>query len=268
MSGPGVGTVVLDLDGVLYLDSEGVPGAGDALATLASRGWRFVYATNNSTKSAEMVASHIAERTGFVAAAGDAVTSGMAAAAYLDGRASTAAVVGSQAIRRELASVGIEVVDFEARPEVVVVGLDRGLTYDAIDRAARAIREGATLVATNIDATYPTPTGLAPGAGTLVAAIATASGTEPVSCGKPADAFAALVHRRITSTTPAGARTVVMVGDRPETDLALGRSQGWTTVLALSGVTRSPDDVPFAFRPDHVVSSIADVPDLLAQFGG
>ena len=268
MTDAGVGTVVFDLDGVLYLDAEGVPGAGEALAVLSDRGWRFVYATNNSTKTAEKVAAHIAERTGFVAAADDAITSGMAAATYLDGRASRAAVVGSPAIRHELSAVGIEVVDLEAGPEVVVVGLDRSLTYDVIDRAARAIREGATLVATNIDATYPTPTGLAPGAGTVVAAIATASGVEPVSCGKPADAFADLVQRRIASTAPDGARTVVMVGDRPETDLALGRSLGWTTVLALSGVTRSSEEVPPEFRPDHVVASIADVPDLLARFGG
>lgn len=253
---------MLDLDGVLYLDTSGIPGARGALEELVDRGWRLVYATNNSTKTRDVVARHIAERTGFSADPDDAVTSAMAAAAHLAGTVASAGVVGSTAIRSELRRVGIDVVDLRDAPEAVVVGLDRSLTYDTVDRAARAIRGGARFVATNRDATYPTPTGLAPGAGMIVAAVATASGVEPVSCGKPERPFAELVTARI------GEGPVVIVGDRPETDLALGRDRGWTTVLALSGVTRDPDEVPDDLRPDHVIASIVELTGVLEQVGG
>ena len=255
------GTLVLDLDGVLYRDTEGVDGAASALRDAEMAGWRLVYATNNSTKTADTVARHIAQRIGFEADANNAVTSAMAAAAHLEGRVNTAAVVGSDAIRTELNAVGIKVVDASDRPGAVVVGLDRSLSYDAIDHASRAIRDGARFIATNTDATYPTPTGLAPGAGTMVAAVATASGATAVSCGKPSSAFAELVVRRV------GDGPVVIVGDRPETDIALGLARAWTTVLVLTGVTTAAASVPDEYRPDHVIASIADVMDVLRGVG-
>lgn len=251
------GTIVFDLDGVLYVDSEGVPGAGAALERLAAGGWLLRYATNNSTKTPGTVVDHIAERTGFRADPAEAVTSAMSAASHLAGAVSRAAVVGSDAIAEELEKVGIETVDLDADPEAVIVGLDRSLTYDTIDRAARAVCGGARLVATNTDATYPTPTGLAPGAGTIVAAIETASGVTAESCGKPADVFGVLVDSRIRR------RPVVMVGDRPETDIALGQSRGWTTVLTLTGVTDDPGAVSAEYRPDHVIGSVSELPALL-----
>ena len=262
MTRPSPGTVVLDLDGVLYRDTQGVEGAASALRDAAAAGWRLVYATNNSTKTAPIVARHITERTGFPADERDAVTSAMAAAGYLRGQVATAAVVGSDAIRSELRDAGIMVVETTEAPDAVVVGLDRSLTYETIDRAATAIRNGARFVATNTDTTYPTPTGLAPGAGTMVAAIAAASGSSPVSCGKPAPAFGDLVARRV------GDGQVVIVGDRPETDIAMGLARGWTTVLTLTGVTESAASVPDQYRPHHVIASIAGVMDVLRAVGG
>lgn len=255
------GTIVLDLDGVLYLDAIGIPGVRETLESLVGAGWRLVYATNNSTKTRETVVRHIEERTGFRAEPDDAVTSAMAAAAHLAGRVRTAGVVGSTAIRSELKRVGIDVVDLRDDPEAVVVGLDRSLTYDTVDRAARAIRSGAHFVATNRDATYPTPTGLAPGAGMIVAAVEIASGVEPISCGKPERPFAELVRARV------GPGPVVIVGDRAETDLALGKDHGWTTVLALTGVTPDPTVVPPELHPDHVISSIVELTDVLGIGG-
>ena len=255
------GTIVLDLDGVVYLDAHGVPGAGDALRSLQADGWHLVYATNNSTKTRADVVRHIEERTGFEAYPADAVTSAMAAAAHVRG-AMSAAYVGSPSIGHELEAVGVEVVEPEASPEAVVVGLDRSITYGRIDRAARAIRSGARLVATNTDATYPTRTGPAPGAGTIVAAIATAAGADAVSCGKPHEPFAQLVRARLTDGP------VLIVGDRPETDIALGRRLGWGTVLVMSGVTETRADVPDDLAPDHVLGSIAELPALLARDAG
>lgn len=254
------GTVVLDLDGVVYVDTEGVPGAEEALRALERDGWRIVYATNNSTKTRADVVRHIAERTGFDADPGAAVTSAMAAAAHVCG-ASTAAHVGSESIGHELRAVGVEVVAIEDSPEAVVVGLDRQISYGTIDRAARAIRAGSRFIATNTDATYPTRTGPAPGAGTIVAAIATAAGVDATPCGKPHPPFADLVQERLIEGR------VIVVGDRPETDIALGLRFGWETALVLTGVTESPSAVPADLRPDHVLASIAELPALLAASG-
>ncbi len=258
------GTVVFDLDGVLYIDSEGVPGAGDALEACVEAGWRPLYATNNSTKTSADVVRHIEERTGFRADPRGAVTSAMSAARHVASIGRDALVVGSHAIEYELLARGIAVIDREAptAPDAVVVGLDRTISYERIDRAARAIRSGSAFIATNTDTTYPTPTGLAPGAGTIVAAIAAASGVEPVDCGKPTTRFGSLIADML------GSGPVVMVGDRPETDIALGLAYGWTTVLVLTGVTSSPDDVPTAHTPDHVIDSVANLPSLLATIGG
>lgn len=259
MASSSVGTIVLDLDGVLYLDSQGIPGAREALESASALGWGIIYATNNSTKTAEDVARHIALRTGFDADPADAITSAMSAAEYLRGVVASAAIVGEPSIAAELERVGIGTVPSHHDPGAVVVGLDRSITYDTIAAAASAVRGGALFIATNADPTYPTPSGLAPGAGTIVAAIATASGEDPVICGKPEPVFASMIRSRV------GDGPLVVVGDRPETDIALGKVLGCTTILTLTGVTRTADDVPDAYRPDHVVESVSGVIPILER---
>jgi len=144
-------------------------------------------------------------------------------------------------------------------PDAVVVGLDRALTYDRIAAAARALHNGAHFIATNTDATIPTPQGEMPGAGTIVAAIATASGKPYVACGKPHQPMLDLVNEKIS------ADRVIMVGDRPETDIAFAKLAGWESVLSLTGVIQDPGTVPGRFTPDRVVQSIADLEGILRQ---
>ena len=252
------GTVVFDLDGVVYLDREGIPGAADALRTISDAGFNLRYATNNSSKTADDVAAHIAQRTGFDAASADAVTSSQATATYVARHHRSAFVVGPPALTHELVERDVAIVP-APEADAVVVGLDRSLTFDAIDLAARAIRNGAAFVASNIDPTYPTPTGFSPGAGAIVAAVATAAGATPIVCGKPTPIFASI----LAETIPTG--PVWMVGDRLDSDVALGRSNGWTTILVLTGATSESDAVDAEPRPDHIVASIADVPSLLDE---
>jgi glycerol 3-phosphatase-2 len=255
------GVVVLDLDGVLYLDSHGVPGAGEALRRLEGAGWRLLFATNNSTKTPAIVARHIRERTGFAARREDAVTSAMAAATFAASTARSALVVGSDALRSEVEAAGVRVVDTgPTSPDAVIVGLDTGVTYRDIDRAARAIRAGAAFIATNVDPTYPTPDGLAPGAGSIVAAVATASGAHPISCGKPGEVFSALILEKLPS---GGGHPVWVVGDRPDTDIALAKAHAWSSVLVLSGVTTADDEVPPEYTPDAIAASIVEVPAII-----
>lgn len=252
-----VGTAVFDLDGVVYRGELGIPGAGDALTRLQDAGWKLLYATNNASKTPQAVADKIASTTGFVADPAAVVTSAMAAAHFMDGRYRSAYVLGLEGLRGAVHSVGISVGD-STDVEAVVVGIDFDVTYDAIATAAAAIRTGAAFVATNTDATYPTDGGrLAPGAGAIVAAVATASGVEPIVCGKPHAAMGAMI------TELAEGPTIWMTGDRIETDIELAKNHGWRSILPLTGVTDSLDGIPADRLPDHVVASIADVPAII-----
>jgi ribonucleotide monophosphatase NagD (HAD superfamily) len=144
----------------------------------------------------------------------------------------------------------------------VVVGFHRNFDFDGLQRAADAVRAGARFVATNLDATYPIPGGLLPGAGSIVAAVATASGRTPEVAGKPAPAAAAMVRHRL------GDRGV-MVGDRPTTDGALADQLGWPFALVLSGVASyepGPGEEPVPDPPPPFVGAdlLALVPSLVA----
>lgn len=257
-----VGTIVVDLDGVIYHGDQGLPGAGAALQDLADSGWRLVMATNNSSTTPAMVVAKIARLTGFSANVDHVVTSSMAAASYLAGTCDTAMVVGEPALAHAIDAVGIIVVDAWQDAASVVVGIDFTVTYDTLDRAARAIRNGATFVATNTDATFPMPDGLAVGAGAIVAAISTASGAEPVVCGKPE-----LPMRRLIKDHVAGDR-VWVIGDRPETDIAMADAEGWRSIMPLTGVTTEEAAAGAIHTPDFIVQSISEAPAVIARHGG
>ena len=134
-----------------------------------------------------------------------------------------------------------------------MVGLDFEVTYRRLVEASLAVQDGARLYATNTDASYPSPEGLYPGAGALVSVIETATGTEAVPCGKPNAPM-----RQLLDDFVAG--EAMIVGDRPETDIALGKAEGWVTALVLTGVTRTAMDVDAAYAPDLVLDSMRELP--------
>ena len=247
--------VICDLDGVLYRGEESVPGAGEALTALAGAGIQLHFVTNNSTKTASEAAVKIGRLTGFAPDASHVATSADAAVHMVVSAAPPTLLFGAAGARQPLAEAGVPIVDDWRDAEVVIAGLDPDVSYRTLTAAAMAVRNGARFIATNVDVTYPTPEGLWPGAGALVAAIAAASGKQPEVAGKPEAPMRALLNERV-----AGDR-VLVIGDRPETDLALGAAQGWETVLVLSGVTAQAGGVEPV--PNHVVDSIADLPYLL-----
>jgi len=251
------GTIVIDLDGVVYLGTQGVAGAGEALATLETAGWHLVFATNNSTKTPRDVKMHIEERTGFRSSEAVVVTSALAAASWTARHHRSALVVGEPAVSEALSETGVDVVE-SGPAEAVVVGLDRNITYNTIAAASHVIRSGATFIATNTDATFPTQDGPVPGAGSVVAAIAVASGTAPVACGKPEAPMLELVRSAVRGTQ------VWVVGDRPETDIAMALKAGWNSVLVHTGITAPGESVDLRHTPGHSVGSIVDVPALIA----
>lgn len=228
---------VLDLDGVLWLGPEPIPGAADAVARLRAAGETVVFATNNA---AGRVSEHEQKLAAMgVPADGAVVTSAQAGAALVEAGERTL-VVGGPGLQEEVAARGADVVT-EGPCDVVISGLDRGLTYDSIRTASTAIRDGARWIQTNTDVTFPTPTGPEPGAGTIAAALAAASGREPIVAGKPHQPMADLIRDRLGDEG-------YMVGDRPDTDGLFARRLGYRFCLALSGITR-PDELPVEPEP-------------------
>lgn len=251
---PAGGTWVLDLDGVVWLTGRPIPGVDEAVARLRGAGVRVVFATNNSSPTRAELRRRL-EHCGIGAADEDLLRSADVAAGLLQ-PGTTALVLGDDGIIEALGHRGVTVVP-DGPADAVVVGWTHDFTFEAVDRAARAVREGARLVGTNEDPTFPTPDGLVPGAGALLAAVATAAETKPEVAGKPhratADALASMV--------PEG-ELRVMVGDRPATDGALASQLGIPFALVFSGVSREgdPPDKGPAAPPEPAVTA----KDLLA----
>ncbi len=250
-------TFVFDLDGVVYLAGEAVPGAGPTLAGLKDDGHQILFATNNSSRALCAVEDAIAERTGFVPEAGSVITSGMAAAMVLKDDAERCLVLGSTELEDTLREAGIGVTGDPYDATALVVGLDRRLSYERLTAAVLAVNHGARFFATNTDPTFPTPTGKHPGGGAIAAAVERATGRSPIVCGKPFPPMLAMIRSKIDNDD------VWMIGDRPDTDLALAAAAGWKKILVLTGVTSEGDPIPEELQPDHTIASIADLPALL-----
>jgi HAD superfamily hydrolase (TIGR01450 family) len=231
---------VLDLDGVVWLTRQPIPGAADAIGLLREAGAHVFFASNNSSPTVEDLLGRLGA-AGIPAGPDDVITSGQAASSMLE-PATTALVVGDDGVMEALAARGVlarkaadePLADERPAPgrhvDAVVVGYTTRFDYEVLRRAADAVRAGARLIGTNEDATLPSPDGLLPGAGSILAAVASASDSTPEVAGKPHAPLAALITRRVGPVA-------AVVGDRPSTDGALARRLGVPFALVLSGVT-------------------------------
>jgi len=228
-----VAVVALDLDGVVWRGDTPIVGSAAAVGMLRAAGRRVVFVTNNSSATVDDYLAKLG-RHGIDAAAGDLLTSAQAAAALVVEEFGPGSVVHACAgpgVVEALGAVGCTVTrDAGARVDAVVVGWHLEFDFAALDAAAGAVRAGARFIATNTDPTYPTPTGLLPGNGAIVAAVATAAGVAPIVAGKPEAPAARLARARFGDSG-------VMVGDRSSTDAAFAVALGWPFALVLSGVT-------------------------------
>jgi HAD superfamily hydrolase (TIGR01450 family) len=240
---------VLDLDGVVWLAHEPIPGAARAVERLRAAGEQVVFCTNNSSAPE-------AEQEGKLAAAGvparGAVITSAMAAAGLVAPGERVLVCAGPGVVEALERRGADPVR-DGDADAVVVGFHLDFDYGRLAAAARAIDRGARFVATNDDPTYPTPAGPIPGGGAIVAAVARATGVEPVIAGKPHVPMAELVRGRL------GDRGTV-VGDRADTDGRFARALGYRFALVLSGVTGS-EDLPVDPAPDVVASDLGALVD-------
>jgi 4-nitrophenyl phosphatase len=166
-------------------------------------------------------------------------------------------VVGGNGIRDALEAAGMPETEDPEDAQAVIVGLDTRISYEKLRDAVMVVRAGGRFIATNNDATYPTPNGLWPGAGAMVAAVQVAAGVAPEVAGKPHRPIRSLIRARLVPGP------VWVVGDRPETDVAMAKAESWTSVLVLTGVIGDRDQVPDEYRPDLVLRSLADLPEAL-----
>jgi HAD superfamily hydrolase (TIGR01450 family) len=244
--------VLCDLDGVVWLSHEPISGSVAAITDLRNRGHRVLFVTNNSALRLADQEAALA-RIG-IDATGDVVTSAQAAAGLV-AVGSSAMVCGGEGIREALEARGVDVRD-EGPVDAVLVGFHRHFDYEGMRRASAAVRTGARLLGTNDDATYPTPEGLIPGGGAILAAVATAAGVTPIVAGKPYAPMAELV--RSTLGAPAdGPLGAVMVGDRPDTDGRFAVTLQCRYAQVWSGVTSEGDDL--GLTPDLIGQNLADI---------
>jgi len=257
---------IFDMDGVLYRGRAPLPGVADLFNALTLRGIPYLLATNNSMATPASYVLRMAEM-GVEVAESQIQTSATATRDYLLGEIAPDArilIVGMPALAEQIFTgtsfrpVGD---DPDEPVDAVVVGLDLEFTYARLRRASDAVREGAKYVATNADATLPHESGMQPGAGSVVAAISTASGRSPIVVGKP-ETLMMLKGIEQLGVRPEEA---VMVGDRLDTDILSGHRAGLKTALVLTGVSQRPDLAHAEVLPDYV---FADLPALTQALVG
>lgn len=250
--------LLLDLDGTVFRGHAPTAGAVETLATVPSRS---LFVTNNATRSADEVAAHLNE-LGFAASAQDVVTSAQSAARMMGRRlapGSKVLVVGTDALVGEVSAVGLTPVrTFAEEPVAVIQGLSTTICWADLAEAALAIRSGALWVTTNLDATLPTERGLLPGNGSLVAALRTATGSEPLAAGKPAPALMQDALARGDFHSP------LAVGDRLDTDIAGANAAGLPSLMVLTGVNNVRDAV-YAIPDERPTYLGVDLRSLLAD---
>jgi 4-nitrophenyl phosphatase len=239
---------ILDLDGVVWLSDDVIPGVPEAIAKLRDAGHTILFLTNNSSRRvADLVEKF--EGMGISVEADEIVTSAQAAATMLE-PGSVALVCAGDGVREALDARGVKTVD-TGPADAVVVGFHKEFDYDRLNAAYQAVRGGARLIGTNDDTTYPTPEGPIPGGGALLASVAAAAGVEPEVAGKPYQPMADAVLERIGGAADDG----MVVGDRPDTDGLIAKRLGLPFALVFTGVT-SEDDLPVDPEP------VATAPDL------
>lgn len=259
---------LVDLDGVVWIGRDPVPGSPEALASLLAQGKEVVFVTNNPSRPPERYAERLREM-GVEIGPERIVTAGMVAARLAGEVASGggAFVIGATALKEMVAAAGPALLEGEAGREagVVVVSGHRGFDYEELLTAKLALDNGAALVATSHDPTMPMPGGDWPGTGAILAAVETASGRRAEIGGKPEHH---LFEMALEAIGRGSFRTdgdhkeprdlkVAMVGDRIASDIDGGRAAGLATVLVLSGASSRAEAEAAEPPPDHVIENLA-----------
>jgi len=243
--------LIIDMDGVLYRGDQPMPRLCEFLDFLRQRPVPFILATNNSTRTPQEYADKLAGM-GVRVEPEEILVSGQATARYLAReypRGTRVHVFGMPALRQALTDEGFVLADDEV--EMVVVSMDRAVTFEKLKRATLLIRRGARFIATNLDPTNPSEEGLIPGTGAMIAALAAASGVTPTAIGKPEP----IMYQLAMEMMGACPETTAALGDRADTDILGGRRAGLFTICVLSGSSSRAEAE--AFGADMILDDIA-----------
>lgn len=259
--------IIFDLDGVIYRGNRLLKGVKEVLDTLRDKGLRIFFLTNNSTKSRTFYSQKL-KRMGIENTPDEIMTSAYATALYLkENKSLNILVIGESGLKQELLQAGHNLISGEEtekeKIDCVVVGLDRKFNYKKLSQAQKAILNGARFVATNRDPTFPTETGIEPGGGSIVAAIETATNVKPLVVGKPQ----VYSVKKILDLAGLKAHEALIVGDRLDTDILVGKRLRLRTALVLTGVTdeKQVREAPNNLQPDWVLSEMSELLDVLKE---
>lgn len=257
--------VLADLDGTVNRGSQLIYGADRAYRELSSRGIRWIFASNSATRLACDLADKI-NGLGLPVVKDQVINSASAAIAALEAHYPGARlmVVGEPRLVQGLTKAGALVTDNPEIAKIVLVAMDTGFTYNKLKNAHRALGNGALFWATNLDSTFPFEDGFLPGAGSIVASIATAIGRQPDRVfGKPSPDMAMLALRSLNMPS----RSCLVVGDRMDTDILFAKNAGMDSVLVLTGATSREDLDRYTYSPTYVLDSIFDIIELFDGSG-
>ena len=237
---------------MIYIGNTPLPGVPEFFATLHRLGLRYTLLTNNSTLTTAQFVAKV-RRMGVPASDAEVLTSAEATGAFLADQAPRGTgvyVIGETGLREAVRARGF---DLESdRPDFVVVGMDRQLTYEQLTRGLNYIVGGAGFIGSNADTTLPTEHGLIPGCGAILAALSACSGVAPTIIGKPEPRMLELAMRRLGASRGSTA----MVGDRLDTDIVAGARAGVATILVTTGISTREQALASPVKPDLVVDDL------------
>ena len=249
-------SLIIDMDGVLWRDETPIGDLPDIFARIRERGLKFVFATNNGTKTPEQYIEKLAA-LGVTVEPWRVITSALGVARMVKGKIPSGAsifVIGGDGVKVALREQGFQIasVDQAENAQAVVMGIDREINFAKMREATLLVRRGIPFYATNPDKTFPTPRGEIPGAGAWISVIVTATGVEPVYAGKP---FPFLMEMSLERLGTKKEQTLV-VGDRLETDIAAGQAVGCPTALVLSGVSTRAQAEAWKPAPSFIIQDL------------
>jgi len=256
-------SLIIDMDGVIWKADAPI---GDLAATfnrIRARGLKFVFATNNSTKTSEQYVTRLMD-FGVHVEPWQVVTSSQAVAYALSQkfpRGTKVFMIGEDGIRIPLEEKGFEILTVENAPQAqaVVMGMDREINFQKACEATLLVRNGIPFYATNPDKTFPTPRGQVPGAGAWYSIITTATDVQPIVAGKPFPFLMDLSLERLGTKK----EETLVVGDRIETDIAAGQGVGCPTALVLSGVSTNEQAMSWKPKIDFVANDLSSLIEMI-----
>ncbi len=253
--------VIVDVDGTVVLGDDPIPGAPDGVQRLRDAGLDLLFLSNNPTKRREQYVGRLTPH-GIEVDLDRTLTAASVTGEYLAAEHPNddLFVIGSPGLLAGLRDRGLNVDATPAEADVVVGSMDRSFDYETMTRAMWALDGGTTFLGTDPDMTIPTTERAEPGTGAILHALGGVTDRQPDRIlGKPSRTAADAALDRLGVP----AEDVLVIGDRLDTDIELGRRAGMTTAVVLSGITDRSDIDESAYTPDHILDSIADVDELL-----